>query len=171
MKISRTAIFLFELMFVILIFTVATAVCSALFAKAYSFSTRSHDLPMAMLRAESAAEDFKAGGGAAEAGGGQPGSDTAEAGGGQSGGIEKANRSTDGAADAGTKRYYDKNWKSIAEKDGSRAVYILRRQPSRAREKEVSACEIEVSRVKKNGEQETLIRIHVKRYEGGDTGS
>jgi Tfp pilus assembly protein PilE len=61
MKVSKTAIFLFELMVVILIFSVAAAVCTNIFAKAYEFSTESKALTMAILKAESIAEEFKAG--------------------------------------------------------------------------------------------------------------
>ncbi|MDR0596370.1 MAG: hypothetical protein LBG50_02400 [Clostridiales Family XIII bacterium] len=62
MKISKTAIFLFELMVVILIFSIAAAVCTNVFGKAYGFSEESKDLTMAVLKAESIAEEFKAGG-------------------------------------------------------------------------------------------------------------
>ncbi|MDR2157425.1 MAG: hypothetical protein LBO81_06580 [Clostridiales Family XIII bacterium] len=68
MKISKSAVFLFELMVVILIFTIAAAVCTSIFAKAYSFSSDSKNLTMAVIKAESAAERFKASKGA----GGQP---------------------------------------------------------------------------------------------------
>jgi hypothetical protein len=60
MKVSKTAIFLFELMFVILIFTVSAAICTNIFAKAHSFSTDSKALTMGVLKAESVAEEFKA---------------------------------------------------------------------------------------------------------------
>ncbi|MDR1292564.1 MAG: hypothetical protein LBJ91_04105 [Clostridiales Family XIII bacterium] len=61
MKVSKTAIFLFELMMVILIFAIAAAVCTNIFGKAYGFSTQSKALTMAVLKAESIAEEFKAG--------------------------------------------------------------------------------------------------------------
>jgi hypothetical protein len=61
MKVSKTAIFLFELMVVILIFSLAAAVCTNIFGKAYGFSTESKALTMAVLKAESIAEEFKAG--------------------------------------------------------------------------------------------------------------
>jgi type II secretory pathway pseudopilin PulG len=61
MKISKTAIFLFELMIVILIFSLAAAICTSVFGKAYGFSEDSKALTMAVLRAESVAEQFKAG--------------------------------------------------------------------------------------------------------------
>jgi Tfp pilus assembly protein PilE len=60
MKISKSAIFLFELMFVILVFTVSAAICSNIFGQAYTYSTGSTDLTQAMLAAENAAEEFKA---------------------------------------------------------------------------------------------------------------
>jgi type II secretory pathway pseudopilin PulG len=61
MKVSKTAIFLFELMVVILIFSIAAAVCTNVFGKAHEFSTESKALTMAVLKAESVAEEFKAG--------------------------------------------------------------------------------------------------------------
>jgi Tfp pilus assembly protein PilE len=61
MKISKSAIFLFELMVVILVFTVSAAICTSIFVKAYTFSEDSEDLTMAVIKAESAAERFKAG--------------------------------------------------------------------------------------------------------------
>jgi Tfp pilus assembly protein PilV len=60
MKISKSAIFLFELMVVILVFTISAAICTSIFAKAYRFSEDSENLTMAVIRAESAAEAFKA---------------------------------------------------------------------------------------------------------------
>jgi type II secretory pathway pseudopilin PulG len=61
MKISKSAIFLFELMVVILVFSTAAAVCTSIFGKAYGFSEESKALTMAVLKAESMAEEFKAG--------------------------------------------------------------------------------------------------------------
>jgi type II secretory pathway pseudopilin PulG len=61
MKVSKTAIFLFELMVVILVFSLAAAVCTSIFSKAYGFSRESKDLTMAVLEAESVAEEFKDG--------------------------------------------------------------------------------------------------------------
>jgi hypothetical protein len=61
MKVSKTAIFLFELMVVILIFSLAAAVCTNIFGKAHGFSTKSKALTMAVLKAESIAEEFKVG--------------------------------------------------------------------------------------------------------------
>jgi hypothetical protein len=61
MKVSKTAIFLFELMVVILVFSLAAAVCANIFSKAYGFSTESKALTMAVLKSESIAEEFKAG--------------------------------------------------------------------------------------------------------------
>ncbi|MDR1028739.1 MAG: hypothetical protein LBL63_04895 [Clostridiales Family XIII bacterium] len=63
MKISKSAIFLFELMVVILVFTVSAAICTSIFVKAYKFSEDSEDLTMAVIKAESVAESFKATGG------------------------------------------------------------------------------------------------------------
>jgi Tfp pilus assembly protein PilE len=62
MKVSKSAIFLFELMVVILVFTIAAAICTSIFVKAYKFSADSEDLTTAVIKAESAAEKFKASG-------------------------------------------------------------------------------------------------------------
>jgi hypothetical protein len=61
MKVSKTAIFLFELRVVILVFSLAAAVCARIFSSAYQFSEDSKALTMAVLKAESIAEEFKAG--------------------------------------------------------------------------------------------------------------
>jgi len=60
MKISKSALFLFELMFVILVFTISAAICTNVFAKAYTFSTESKDLTTAVLKVGSEAEEIKA---------------------------------------------------------------------------------------------------------------
>jgi Tfp pilus assembly protein PilV len=60
-KVSKTAIFLFELMVVILVFLIASAACVEIFAGAYRSGAESKDLTMAVLKAESIAEEFKAG--------------------------------------------------------------------------------------------------------------
>ena len=61
MKASKSAIFLFELMIVILVFTFAAAICSQIFASAHNMSTESHDLTMSSINAQSVAEYYKAG--------------------------------------------------------------------------------------------------------------
>ncbi|MDR2610157.1 MAG: hypothetical protein LBC58_01730 [Clostridiales Family XIII bacterium] len=61
MKISKSAIFLFELMFVILVFTVSAAICANIFGQSYKYSEKATDLTQAVLIAESVAEEFKAG--------------------------------------------------------------------------------------------------------------
>ena len=59
MKISKSAIFLFELMIVILVFSIAAAICTSIFAKGYQYSSESENLTHAVINAESAAEKFK----------------------------------------------------------------------------------------------------------------
>ena len=61
MRISKSAIFLFELMIVILVFTLAAAVCIKIFVGAFSMSTESHDLTMSSINAQTMAEYYKAG--------------------------------------------------------------------------------------------------------------
>jgi hypothetical protein len=60
MKVSKSAIFLFELIFVIFVFTVSAAICANIFGQSYSYSRDSKDLTEAMLIAETQAEEFKA---------------------------------------------------------------------------------------------------------------
>lgn len=59
MKVSKSGLFLFELIVVILLFTVSSAVCINIFAKSYSFSNQSESLTKSSLKAETAAEVFK----------------------------------------------------------------------------------------------------------------
>jgi Tfp pilus assembly protein PilV len=60
MKVSKSAIFLFELMVTILIFVVSVAVCINIFVKAYGYSSESENLTNAVAVAVSEAEIFKA---------------------------------------------------------------------------------------------------------------
>lgn len=59
MKVSKSAIFLFELMVIILIFTLAAAVCTQIFASSYKMSQESRALTMGSINAQSMAEHFK----------------------------------------------------------------------------------------------------------------
>ena len=59
MRVSKSGLFLFELIVVIFLFTVSSAVCISIFAKSYSFSTDSESLTMSSVKAETAAEVFK----------------------------------------------------------------------------------------------------------------
>jgi Tfp pilus assembly protein PilE len=64
MKTSKSAVFLFELMIIILIFTVAAAVCTRIFSNSYAMSVDSRALTMSSIHAQSVAEHFKASDGA-----------------------------------------------------------------------------------------------------------
>ena len=61
MKTSRSAVFLFELMIIILVFTLAAAICASIFASAFKISTESRELTMSSINAQTVAEQFKAG--------------------------------------------------------------------------------------------------------------
>jgi len=61
MKISKSAVFLFELMIIILVFTLASAICTQIFASAFTMSKESRDLTMSSINAQTVAERFKAG--------------------------------------------------------------------------------------------------------------
>ncbi len=57
---AKSGLFLFELIFAILFFALASAVCVRLFAEAHLTSLHSRDLSQALTEAQSAAECFKA---------------------------------------------------------------------------------------------------------------
>jgi hypothetical protein len=59
MRTSKSAVFLFELMVIILVFTIAAAICTSIFAAAYNMSHESEDLTMSTIRAQSVAENFR----------------------------------------------------------------------------------------------------------------
>ena len=59
MKVSKSAIFLFELMVIILVFTLASAVCTQIFARSYTMSLQSRALTMGSINAQTMAEQFK----------------------------------------------------------------------------------------------------------------
>ena len=61
MKTSKSAVFLFELMVIILVFALASAVCTQIFASSYKMSTESHELTMSSINAQTIAEEYKAG--------------------------------------------------------------------------------------------------------------
>ena len=61
MKTSKSALFLFELMIIILVFTFAAAVCTQIFASAFNMSMESRELTMSSMNAQTIAEEFKAG--------------------------------------------------------------------------------------------------------------
>ena len=59
MKVSKSAIFLFELMIIILVFTLAAAICTQIFARSYTMSQESRALTMGSINAQTMAEQFK----------------------------------------------------------------------------------------------------------------
>ena len=61
MKVSKSAVFLFELMVIILVFTIAAAICTSIFAESFNMSKESKDLTMSSINAQTLAERFKAG--------------------------------------------------------------------------------------------------------------
>lgn len=67
MKVSKSGLFLFELIVVIFLFTISSAVCISIFAKSYTFSTDSENLTMSSMKAETVAEVFKKSDGDADA--------------------------------------------------------------------------------------------------------
>ena len=61
MKTSKSAVFLFELMIIILIFVLAAAICTQIFASAFKMSTESRELTMSSINAQTLAEQYKSG--------------------------------------------------------------------------------------------------------------
>ena len=55
MKTSKSAVFLFELMIIILVFVLAAAVCTQIFASAFTMSTESRELTMSSINAQTVA--------------------------------------------------------------------------------------------------------------------
>jgi len=140
MKISKTALFLFELMFVILVFTISAAICTNIFAKAYTFSSESKNLTTAVLKVGSAAEEIKA--------------DVL--------GKQEA-YSADAQAVNGENTlptyppsYYDKNWEETTE---ANAVFTLSSEP----EWNGHILEVSVGVVKND---EEIYSVVVKTYDG-----
>jgi Tfp pilus assembly protein PilE len=64
MKTSKSAIFLFELMIIILVFTLASAICTQIFVRSYTMSQESRALTMGSINAQTVAEQFKSTGNA-----------------------------------------------------------------------------------------------------------
>jgi type II secretory pathway pseudopilin PulG len=60
---SRSGLFLMELILVILFFAISAAICLRVFASARQTAERGHDLSCAVLAAQSAAECYRASGG------------------------------------------------------------------------------------------------------------
>ena len=63
MKVSKSGLFLFELIVVIFLFTISAAICISIFAKSYTLSSDSENLTVSSLKAETVAEVFKDGDG------------------------------------------------------------------------------------------------------------
>ena len=59
---SKSALFLMEFIIIIAFFSMATAVCMQIFAHASRLSAHSHNLKMAVVHAQNAAESFKSSG-------------------------------------------------------------------------------------------------------------
>lgn len=102
---SKSSLFLLEMIFVILFFSLAAAVCVSLFAQAHTLSVQSSDLNAAVLRAQSTAECVKA-----------RGEDFASL-------LPGTEREGENAL-----LYYDGDWQSTTREN---AVYVLRVTPSR----------------------------------------
>ena len=140
MKISKSAIFLFEVMMVILIFSAAAAICTTIFAKAHHFSVRSEDITMAAVKAQSAAEIFKSG------------TDNAS--------MQALER------DGSFTEYYDENWEKIpGDGDGAPAAYALIMTLKPEVSLPVESCEIDVRRLLA-GEGDSVIKLQAGRYTG-----
>lgn len=63
---SKASLFLIELIIAIFFFSLTSAICIQLFAGAYSLKEKTNDLNYAVMRAENAAEAFRACGGSLE---------------------------------------------------------------------------------------------------------
>lgn len=112
MRISKSGLFLFELIVVIFLFTVSAAICISIFAKSYTFSTDSESLTMSSIKAETAAEVFKSNNGDA----GTDAEAIAEALGADPATMDVIlGEDNDDYGDFTMNLYYDKNWNNTDE--------------------------------------------------------
>jgi Tfp pilus assembly protein PilE len=135
MKVSKTAIFLFELMVVILIFSIAAAVCTSAFGKAYGYSEDSKGLTMAVLKAESIAEEFKAG-------------------------VLDPDEAKNKNESYSVKQSFDKDWND-ADGSGEKAAYELLAQVSES-DRGIRICEISVTAI--GDAKKPIYGLEVKSY-------
>jgi hypothetical protein len=138
MKVSKTAIFLFELMFVILIFSVSAAICTNIFAEAHQLSNESKELTMAVLEAESAAETYKA--------------DVLDGG-------SVLDETSSGLA----WKFFDKNWNEIS--DERKAHYTVAMKADQVSETGLQRVQVSVNK-SANDSDETIYSIEVLAYGG-----
>lgn len=150
---SGSSLFLMELILAILFFSVASAVCVQLFARAHTASEQSAALNRAVLAAESAAEAFK---GAAD--------------------LDEAARLTGahaGDAPGVLTAWYDRVWNPCAERDARYRLDILIHGPEGGgsaggslpgRPGGLWEAEITVGRTA-GGASEELYRLNARRYQ------
>lgn len=102
-EISKSGLFLLELIFVILFFSISSAVCVRLFAKAHSISVQSTSVSEAVTRVTAAAESYRA----------------------CSGDLEQVAGMLSGEMkDGKVTVFYDQNWDAAASKDAKYTVTI-----------------------------------------------
>jgi hypothetical protein len=100
-RLQKSRLFFLELMVCILFFCVCSAICLGVFARAHQMSAQSAAMTHALLRAESAAEAYKAAGGD----------------------LSAAAQWLDGSLDGTTVTiYYDDTWQTVS---GETASYVL----------------------------------------------
>jgi hypothetical protein len=100
-RLQKSRLFFLELMVCILFFCVCSAICLGVFARAHQMSAQSAAMTHALLRAESAAEAYKA----------------------ADGDLSAAAQWLDGSLDGTTVTiYYDDTWQTVS---GETASYVL----------------------------------------------
>ena len=144
MKVSKSGLFLFELIVVIFLFTISSAICISIFAKSYTFSNDSENLTISSLKAETVAEVFKDSDGKAEP-------------------IIKALESDEGThdivvtgsdqSDAGQYTlilYYDKEWNNTDEHNSAYEITVKVKDIKKTTGGNLMEAQINVSHTKGN---------------------
>lgn len=138
-RVSKSGLFILELIFSILFFSITSAVCVSLFVHARLVSIQSSDLTAASLKAQDTAEAFKA----------------------VNADIDSLTKLLDSQQ---TKPellqiYYDKNWNPVSDKTDSQYTLTLTSENSQPVSGQICSAKIVVYK-----EQEELFSLDVSHY-------
>lgn len=159
MKVSKSGLFLFELIVAVFLFTVCAAICIIIFAGSHTISAQSENITRSSLKAETAAEVFKSTDGGGDA-------------------IVKAFESDASAHDmvAGERNgiqeytlnlYFDEGWENT-EKDN--AEYVLTMDTKPVNHTKTGYVMLAKIRIVRNEEDEPIYEMDVKKYRAEDSG-
>lgn len=161
MKVSKSGIFLFELIVVIFLFTVSAAVCISIFAGSYSYSTDSENLTQSSLKAETVAEVFKNSKNSDAGSDAEAIADALESDGATHDVI--VGEGSTGYGDFTLNVYYDKNWNNTDDLNKVYVMTIVGNCCQSYKTKEVIRADISVSDGKKS-----VFEMETKKYYEGD---